>query len=242
MVDDIRMGRKTFVSRKDQENTPVLRHPGLGDGVYEAIREQLMTLKIAPGARITVDNLARSLGVSQTPIREALVRLEAEELVVRTHLIGYSAAPLLTEHQLDEIYELRLLLEPYAAHKAARLIDDQAVEALGALSTDLLQPPGADSHMVYAQFARYDAEFHDRLAAASQSDLIRDTLGRLHSHTHTFRLVFHAVGKNQALEEHAGIVAALRAHDPEAAANATRQHVLQSQERFMSAFFARSST
>ena len=74
-----------------------------------------MALRIAPGSRITVDNLVRELNVSQTPIREALGRLEGEGLVIKTHLIGYSAAPQISRRRFDELYELRLLLEPEAA-------------------------------------------------------------------------------------------------------------------------------
>ncbi len=87
------------------------RHHGLAEEAYEAIFAQLMALRIAPGSRITVDNLAREFSVSQTPIREALGRLEGEGLVIKTHLIGYSAAPQITRRRFDELYDLRLLLE-----------------------------------------------------------------------------------------------------------------------------------
>jgi len=67
----------------------IQRHKGLADDVYGAIFNKLMSLEIAPGARITVDGLVRELEVSHTPIREALGRLEGEGLVVKTHLVGY---------------------------------------------------------------------------------------------------------------------------------------------------------
>ena len=79
------------------------RQPGLAEAAYEAIFAQLMALKIPPGARITVDNLARELNVSQTPIREALGRLEGEGLVIKTHLIGYSAAPQIARRRFDDL-------------------------------------------------------------------------------------------------------------------------------------------
>src|SRR4029078_5409586 len=103
----------------------IQRHKGLADDVYEAIFNKLMSLEIAPGARITVDGLVRELGVSHTPIREALGRLEGEGLVVKTHLVGYSAAPQITRRRFDELYDLRLLLEPEAARRAARRASDE---------------------------------------------------------------------------------------------------------------------
>ena len=103
----------------------IQRHKGLADDVYGAIFNKLMSLEIAPGSRITVDGLVRELEVSQTPIREALGRLEGEGLVVKTHLVGYSAAPQITRRRFDELYELRLLLEPEGARRAALRISEE---------------------------------------------------------------------------------------------------------------------
>src|SRR5688572_33107048 len=108
----------------------IQRTKGLADDVYGAIFNKLMSLEISPGARITVDNLVRELNVSQTPIREALGRLEGEGLVVKTHLIGYSAAPQITRRRFDELYELRLLLEPDGAAKSAAVMDETKLAAL----------------------------------------------------------------------------------------------------------------
>ncbi|SFC37912.1 substrate-binding domain-containing protein [Devosia psychrophila] len=101
----------------------------LANEVYKTIFSQLMALKIAPGARITVDNLARELGVSQTPIREALGRLEGEGLVHKTHLIGFSAAPQISSRQFGELYELRLLVEPHAAGRVVSKLTDDMLAA-----------------------------------------------------------------------------------------------------------------
>ena len=70
--------------------------PRLADDVYDFLLSQLMTLRIEPGERVTIDALARELGVSQTPIRDALNRLAADGLVVRVHLAGYRVAPQIT--------------------------------------------------------------------------------------------------------------------------------------------------
>ena len=74
------------------------------DGVYDVIYHRLMLLEIAPGARIPIDALARELNVSQTPVREALNRLEREGLVCKEHLIGYSAAPQWTREQFQDLF------------------------------------------------------------------------------------------------------------------------------------------
>src|SRR5690606_1826112 len=90
------------------------RTQGIVEEVYELIRADIMSLRIPPESRISIDELARQLGVSQTPIREALSRLEATGLVTKRHFVGYCCAPQLNRQQLDQLYEMRLLLEPLA--------------------------------------------------------------------------------------------------------------------------------
>src|SRR5262245_65960577 len=85
----------------------IKRSQGFVDEVYELIRADIMSLRIPPDTRISIDSLARQLGVSQTPIREALSRLEATGLVTTQHFVGYCSAPQLIRRQLDELSELR---------------------------------------------------------------------------------------------------------------------------------------
>src|SRR5688500_16337821 len=117
-------------SATDPGGPAIHRAASLAEEVYEAIFAQLMALKIPPGARITVDALVREFNVAQTPIREALGRLEGEGLVVKTHLVGYSAAPQITRRRFDELYDFRLLLEPEAARRAAVRISEETLGKL----------------------------------------------------------------------------------------------------------------
>jgi len=208
------------------------RAPSLASEVYDVVLGQIMSLRIPPRARITVDNLARELNVSQTPIREALSRLEAEGLVVKTHLVGYSAAPQLTRKQFDELYELRLLLEPHAAGRAAEVMDETALGELKELAAAMSRRADAtDESIRYSQFARQDAEFHERIVKESGNELIRESLARLHIHVHIFRLLFHSRVTEDALQEHAQIIDALTRRDGAAAATAMRLHIERSRDR-----------
>src|SRR4029450_9369594 len=93
----------------------------LADDVYEAVKALVMDHVIAPGARVSIDGLARQLGVSQTPIREALARLESDGLVTKEPLRGYRAPQSLTRSEGDDLFQFRLLIEPWAASRAAEL-------------------------------------------------------------------------------------------------------------------------
>lgn len=208
----------------------------LSGDVYGAIFSQLMALKIAPGERITVDNLVRELNVSQTPIREALGRLEGEGLVVKQHLVGYRAAPQITRRRFDELYELRLLLEPDGAAKAAAAMDAQKIEELREAAGGMARVDGKDERLRYSAFARQDEVFHDRIMQFAGNELIRQTLTYQHAHFHIFRLMYHRRVTDDALDEHQALIDAFAAHDPDAAKAAMRAHIERSRDRLLPAF------
>src|SRR3954447_16403582 len=102
----------------------------LADEVYDTLLAQLMSLRIEPGSRVTIDALARDLGVSQTPIRDALNRIEADDLVVRIPHAGYRIPPQITRQRFEDMLEVRLLLEPATARRAAERASTEQVSAM----------------------------------------------------------------------------------------------------------------
>jgi DNA-binding GntR family transcriptional regulator len=222
----------------EREGRPMsLRPVSMVDGVYDIIYERLMSLEIAPGARIAIDVLARDLDISQTPVREALGRLEREGLVRKAHLIGYSAAPQLTRKQFEDLYEFRLLLEPEGARLAARNMTPEALAEIEATNADM-QNGGTpvDRNSRYSRFARADAQFHDAILRIGGNNVMRQALSGQHVHLHLFRLMFHARVTAEALDEHERLLVALRDRDPEAASQAMREHIQRSHDRLVAAF------
>jgi DNA-binding GntR family transcriptional regulator len=195
-----------------------------------------MSLDISPGMRITVDGLVRELEVSHTPIREALGRLEGEGLVVKTHLVGYSAAPQITRQRFDELYELRLLLEPDGARHAALKVAEKQLSTLRDTAEQMRKLSSSRERMSYSGFARLDADFHDQIMVIAGNALIRDTLAHLHTHFHIFRLMFHARVTEEALSEHEALLAALSLGDEVGAERAMREHIELSRRRLAVAF------
>ncbi len=208
----------------------VRRSQGFVEEVFEIIRADIMSLAIPPDSRISIDNLARTLGVSQTPIREALSMLEAIGLVSKRHFVGYCSAPQLNRKQVDQLYEVRLLIEPFAAKCAAERMDDAAIAELAALARAMT--PG-DSRDSYDAFADQDSELHDRIATGSGNPIIRESLARLHSHLHIFRLRFHSEVATEAVTEHAALIHAISARDPYAAGAAMHDHITRSYARIV---------
>ena len=119
-------------SARQQLKKSVPRRSVLSDETYEAIKGMIFKHEISPGSRVNIDALSYDLQVSQTPIREALSRLESEGLIVKEPLKGFSATNLLTLKEFNDMFQFRLLIEPWAAEEAARKIDLAGKAALKA--------------------------------------------------------------------------------------------------------------
>jgi DNA-binding GntR family transcriptional regulator len=227
---------KLFSMPEPAASPDLTRGSSLGDRVYETLLSQLISLKIAPGMRIAIDALVRDLGVSQTPIRAALIRLESEGLVVKTHNVGFSAAPMPSRQRFEEIYDMRLLLEPYMAGRAARGLSATLREELAQLAEEMKALANDGSKLAYSKFAVQDSNFHAWIATHSGNELAADALARLYAHTHLFRLRFHTTVTEEAIGEHADIVKALSDGNAKRAAEAMERHIHRSRAR-MAPFF-----
>jgi DNA-binding GntR family transcriptional regulator len=204
----------------------------LSDSVYESIKAMVMDHEIAPGARVGIDALSRTLGVSPTPVREVLARLEADGLVVKRSLSGYRATELLTRHGLEELFEMRLLLEPRAAALAATHATDEQLDTVERIVEEMRTLPGPTGRYAdYRDFAVLDQRFHDAIASASHRPLLADAVERLHSHLHVFRLSNVKVAEDPTLAEHERVVRAVLRRKADRAAEAMTEHLTLSLRR-----------
>ena len=222
---------------REDRAAPPHRHNGrLAEEVYDKLLGQLMSLRIVPDSRVTIDALAREMGVSQTPIRDALNRMEADGLVVRVPNAGYRIPPQITRQRFEDMVELRLLLEPSAARHAAERATAEQVAELRRMLEEMAELAENHGHLSYGAFGLRDAAFHDLVAASAGNQVVREALARLHTHVHLFRLVYDNEVTFLAMGEHDDVLAAIAARDPDAAAYAMRQHILLSRDRFRRLF------
>ena len=143
----------------------------LPGSVYEIVTDMLMTHAFEPGARLNIEELARTLGVSPTPVREALARVEADGLIVKQPGRSYTVAPLMGIEQVRELIELRLLVEPALAAKAAARAQPNEIKELRRAA----RAGGAGTEITAAANRLdmvYDATFHAMVAdlAGNQDD------------------------------------------------------------------------
>jgi DNA-binding GntR family transcriptional regulator len=205
------------------------RRSVLADSTYETIKQLIMDSRLAPGARISMDGLARDLDVSPTPVREALARLDAEGLVRKRPLAGYTVSPQLDQAAFEDLFRMRLLLEPEAARLAAGHPGELA--GLAESGRRLPDVPAGQGYAAYRAHVELDARFHDTIAAASGSPLLREAITRLRAHMHLYRLYWRTGIAADTNDEHHRIAAALTAGDSRAAAAAMRAHLRSSHDR-----------
>ena len=197
---------------------------------YERLLSMLVTMKIAPGAHMGIEALARELQISQTPVREALTLLEAQKLAHRIPNVGFRAADLLSRQEINDLYGLRLLIEPMAAALAAEKGGDTTFDALTRLAEEM-GAVSASSDNGYTRFAEGDAWLHHLVATASGNRFIAEAVAGLNVHLHIFRFLFESNATEGAMKEHAVLIEALLARDPAAAEQAMRVHLQASRDR-----------
>lgn len=208
----------------------------LRDGVYDAILEMLLAAQVSPGESLAIDGLARQLGVSPTPVREALGLLEHTGLVTRAALKGYSVAPPLIPDRMAELMDARAIVEVAAVRRAVPAATEVVaeLEAVSCRHRDaarrVLEAAASPQELEWATLRTYytlDWEFHLILLRSSHNPYLVDMAGRLAPHVHRLRqsLNHGAIDVEQAVAEHAVILEAVRGGDPERAAQAMHTHL-----------------
>ena len=208
----------------------------LSDDVYERLKALVMDSVVEPGTRMNIDALTRELGTSQTPIREALARLESDGLVLKEPLRGYRVSRRLDRAGFEDLFEFRLQLEPWAAARAAERADADDLSALRHELASLREVPRGGEYDDYKAFAAHDQRFHDLVLAAAGNETARQAFARTHCHLHLFRLYYGTGIGAPAFREHKRIAAAIRRRDPDQAAELMRAHIEGSRSRFIPHF------
>jgi len=164
------------------------RRSVLSDETYEMVKAMIFSHEIAPGQRVNIDALSLRLGVSQTPIREALARLESDGLIAKEPLKGYSATNLLTVKEFDDLFRFRLLIEPWAAEQAAKNISNTGKAAIRAEMLIAKEALKFDSNSKIEALTEHDARFHTLITQLSGNASLAQSFERTHCHLHLFRL------------------------------------------------------
>jgi DNA-binding GntR family transcriptional regulator len=205
----------------------------LTDLAYKSVVEAIYDRTFAPGRPVNIDRLAVALGVSVTPVREALFRAASEGLLTRESNKGFRVTPLLTTTEYHHLFEVRRMLELCAVNSAR--LADPPVKRLADLLMRMRSSGDGPAYQDYAAFSSADREFHVVLVGMSDNAFAVEAWANLHHHLHVARLYAGrgVVDSHEAIEEHAAILHAAQSVDREALLKATRSHILLAEQRLV---------
>jgi DNA-binding GntR family transcriptional regulator len=203
---------------RDEERVP------LRERVYQRIREAVVMGRFQPGEQILEEELARLLGVSRTPVREALQRLEAEGHLTIVPRKGIVFGPIISKVEFEQVSQVREALEGLAAALAADSISEADLERLQEVigqSRSALEQGDMDG------LRQLNTLFHQIIIQASRNDRLTRILETMRDEIQRYRSFSSAIIRSQPgqLQDHHEILSALRARDSGAARDAMVKHL-----------------
>jgi DNA-binding GntR family transcriptional regulator len=209
---------------------PALNRTPLSEQIYEILKERILDQDLLPGARLNIDALARDLGASSSPLREALSRLEAERLVISAPFSGFTVAPAPSRAYLRDLIDFRIMLEARSAEIGAPRQDPEILAELRLMAQQMAGTRKLETHYKqYRRFVSADIRFHQAIVRSGGNEVIIDAYLGMNAILHQARLYLHRLsGEARAIEvarEHADILRAFEAGDGAAASIALRRHL-----------------
>lgn len=229
-----RNGMKASQERSLRDRTAKLaRAPKgkLGDIIYTRLKELIVSCEFRPGEELTEARLAARLNVGKAPVRFALVRLQQERLVASIPRQGYVVSSLSLQ-DIEDIYQLRMVLEPLAVGLAAQRISADSLKQLGALSS---VDYAAGDRLGENRFLKSNRLFHNIIAEQCGNERLAQLIGQLHDNVARILALCISEHPNRWDLGHKAIVAALSKGDAEQAASLQRTELEKSRASVLQA-------
>lgn len=218
------------------------RQKRISDEITERLQNLVLSDNLRPGDRLPPERqLADMFGVSRNSVREAIKSLEQRGILVSrpgagTYIVDTSQADLALalgevfareRHRLDDIFELRLLLEPQITYLAAQRITTEELENLHKIMADYVRTLRA-----YQPVQGIDQSFHDAIAAATGNQSVILLMEKMHDLMHESRdeALQSPIRSERSLQDHLKILDALGTHDAERAREAMKEHLEHTRE------------
>jgi DNA-binding GntR family transcriptional regulator len=208
---------------KESRTIPVLKRQTTQESVVDHLRDLILNGQLAPGERLVQDELAELLGVSRTPVREALHKLASEGLVTFSSYKGASVVEF-SPSEVEEIYAVRMALESHAAYLAAQKITE---DELGRLETLLYQMEEAFRRKNSALLVEAHYHFHIGVCAAAKRERLYALIVQHLDLSNIYQPMALSMGRGarDPIVEHQRILAALQQRDADGARDLIRGHL-----------------
>ncbi len=195
----------------------------LRDVVFNTLRQAILTESLKPGERLMEIHLANRLGVSRTPIREAMRKLELEGLVTMIPRRGAEVARI-TEKSMNDVLEIRRALDILCVELACERISEEELKQLGEACSNFEKAVATKD---VRKVAQADVEFHDIIAQATRNQRLIQMLNNLSEQMYRYRFEYikEISRHEQLICEHKAILESIRERDKEKASAASRIHI-----------------
>ncbi|MDQ0900535.1 MULTISPECIES: GntR family transcriptional regulator [unclassified Paenibacillus] len=206
----------------------------LTEEIYRIVKEDILSHKLKSGEKINIDQLARALEVSNIPIREALSRLQSEGYL---NVIPFKGmfVNMMSVKELDELFEIRLQLEPLAVEKAALLIPDDILERLQETMNSLQTQQSSEATNGLGTIKEMNMSLHGTILAYCENtnlqNLVKGYIEQIQRYLTYIQLHLDINTTNEEWSEHNAILQKLKQRDPKGASDAMSKHISNSRKR-----------
>ncbi len=211
----------------DPRDLPVLVRPRISDEVYEALQAMILSRRLAPGEQLSLTHIEQQMGISRTPLKEALNRLAHEGLVkIEPRKGTYVADP--TDDEISESFDVRRVLEVYAVKLAARNMTPsrlQQIRELVEALRSLVQVQ--DENQILQEYFDLDRDLHLLIVETSGNGRLRGTWEQVNLHGYMARVRYGTAGTliDSTQKEHEEILRAFEVGDVLALEQAMSHHI-----------------
>ncbi len=207
----------------------VERREPVREQVYAKLKGMVLSGELRPGERLTEEHLAHKLGVSRTPVREALHKLASEGLIQALPTRGFRVSGE-SQEEMEEVFELRAVLEGYAVGLASRNMDQ---DTLAKLEEYIQKAEEAYERRDTDGVFQWNTKFHDTLNAfVSDRPRLHQLIADLRKYVLRYRkdTLSYLSGARRSIDGHKKIMMALRLGDPEISEKIMREHVMEAKQ------------
>ncbi|QUQ66422.1 GntR family transcriptional regulator [Kutzneria sp. CA-103260] len=205
---------------------PLTARPQLSDEVAAHLREAIMSGVLRPGQFVRLDAVAAELGVSVTPVREALLALRGEDMVELEPRRGFVVSPL-SRRDVEDMFRLQADLAVQLAVRATELITPEQLQHVSQVALDLASAVG------HQELSALEYEFHRLINKAAAARKLARFLDMASRYVPARVYTADPQWRLQVVADHADLLAALRSRDPEAARSAALRHVQDGEQRLL---------
>lgn len=221
---------------EEVKKSKVIQHSNLTKVVHHVVRDKIVTQELKPGSKIIEEELAKEMGVSRTPLKIALGKLEKEGLVETISRKG-TYVKRFSVKDIKDIYELRRVLEEFAVESAIGLISREQLEKMKKVSEDyryFMKEGNMGSCL------KSDTQFHELLIEASKNSKLSEVIKSFSLQVKSFEMGSLDINKRgeKTVKEHLAILDALTKGDSKLAKKLIREHITDAEEHILASLKA----